>query len=53
MGAVLATWVYARWGWPAVCALGAGISMTALGYWLWTQADRAADAARSGKDQNL
>ncbi|MNM66071.1 Inner membrane transport protein YnfM [compost metagenome] len=53
VGAVLATWVYARWGWAAVCALGAGISMTALGYWLWTQADRAADAARSGKDQNL
>ncbi|MGK4578887.1 MFS transporter [Kitasatospora sp. HPMI-4] len=33
LGAVTSTTVYAAAGWPAVCALGAGISLLALLYW--------------------
>jgi predicted MFS family arabinose efflux permease len=40
-GAVLASWVYARWGWMAVCGLGMAISALALGYWSWGQRKRA------------
>lgn len=32
VGAVAASWVYARWGWMAVCAVGAGFSALALIY---------------------
>ena len=35
VGAVAASWVYARWGWMAVCAVGAGFSALALIYWLY------------------
>ncbi|MGC3894534.1 MFS transporter [Pseudomonas urmiensis] len=35
LGAVAASWVYARWGWLAVCGLGAGFSALAWGYWLY------------------
>lgn len=35
VGAVAAGWVYARWGWMAVCAVGAGFSALALIYWLY------------------
>ncbi|WP_313296657.1 MFS transporter [Pseudomonas sp.] len=37
LGAVAATHAYAYSGWPAVCALGAIISATALSYWLWLE----------------
>ncbi|MDD2065598.1 MFS transporter [Pseudomonas sp. P1B16] len=53
LGAVLATWVYARWGWAAVCGLGAGISATALGCWLVSSTGSAAVAALPARDQNL
>ncbi|MFK0314046.1 MFS transporter [Pseudomonas sp. NPDC090233] len=53
LGAVVASWVYARWGWHAVCALGMAISAVALGYWLWLQTERAASAALHCNDQNL
>ncbi len=59
LGAVAATWVYARWGWLAVCGLGASISALALGYWGCLEfggsvkRDMAAEAAMSGGDQNL
>lgn len=53
VGAVLATWVYAHWGWAAVCGLGMGISAVALGYWLWLQRARAAEAALQCSGQNL
>ena len=53
LGAVLATWVYARWGWAAVCGLGAGISATALGCWLGARTGSAAMAALPARDQNL
>lgn len=36
LGAAAATQVYARWGWIAVCLLGALISASALVYWAWT-----------------
>ena len=36
LGAAAATWVYARWGWQAVCLLGAAISFTALLIWRLT-----------------
>lgn len=52
-GAVLASWVYAHWGWAAVCGLGMGISAVALGYWLWLQRARAAEAALQCSGQNL
>lgn len=52
-GAVLASWVYAHWGWAAVCGLGMGISAVALGYWLWLQRARAAEAALPCSGQNL
>lgn len=35
VGAVAASWVYARWGWMAVCGVGAGFSALALIYWLY------------------
>lgn len=35
LGAVAATWVYARWGWGAVCGLGASISASAWLYWAY------------------
>ncbi|VVN24488.1 putative transporter [Pseudomonas fluorescens] len=35
VGAVAASWVYARWCWMAVCAVGAGFSALALIYWLY------------------
>lgn len=59
LGAVVATWVYARWGWLAVCGLGASISALALGYCVCLEIggsvkrDMAAKAAMSGGDQNL
>ncbi|WP_367394464.1 MFS transporter [Pseudomonas sp. X4] len=53
VGAVLASWVYAHWGWAAVCWLGMGISAVALGYWLWLQRARAAEAALQCSGQNL
>ncbi|KHL73824.1 major facilitator transporter [Pseudomonas putida] len=53
LGAVLASWAYARWGWGAVCALGMSFSALALGYWLWLQTERAASAALSRSGQNL
>ena len=53
LGAVLATWVYARWGWAAVCGLGAGISATALGCGLVSSTGSAAVAALPARDQNL
>lgn len=53
LGAVLASWVYTRWGWGAVCALGMAISAVALGYWLWLQTERAASAALQRSGQNL
>ncbi len=53
LGAVLASGVYARWGWPAVCGLGMAISAVALGYWLWLQRERAAEAALPCSGQNL
>lgn len=53
VGAVLASWVYAHWGWAAVCGLGMGISAVALGYWLWLQRARAAEAALQCSGQNL
>ena len=34
LGAVVATWVYGRWGWGAVCGLGAGVSAMAWCCWL-------------------
>ncbi|ROO41051.1 MULTISPECIES: MFS transporter [unclassified Pseudomonas] len=36
VGASAATQVYARWGWGAVCLLGALISAAALAWWAWT-----------------
>lgn len=53
VGAVLASWMYAHWGWAAVCGLGMGISAVALGYWLWLQRARAAEAALQCSGQNL
>ncbi|RCL29267.1 MFS transporter [Pseudomonas sp. AFG_SD02_1510_Pfu_092] len=53
VGAVLASWVYAQWGWAAVCGLGMAISAAALGYWLWLQRTRAAEAALQCSGQNL
>lgn len=53
LGAVLASWVYAHWGWAAVCGLGMGISAVALGYWLGLQRARAAEAALPCSGQNL
>ncbi|MDR2318876.1 MAG: MFS transporter [Pseudomonas sp.] len=53
LGAVLASGVYARWGWLAVCGLGMAISAVALGYWLWLQRERAAEAALPCSGQNL
>ncbi|WP_416467746.1 MFS transporter [Pseudomonas sp. LFS044] len=53
LGAVLASWMYTRWGWGAVCALGMSFSALALGYWLWLQTERAASAALSRSGQNL
>ncbi|NQD76478.1 MFS transporter [Pseudomonas sp. CM27] len=53
LGAVLAGWVYAHWGWAAVCGLGMAISAFALGYWLWLQRARAAEAALQCSGQNL
>ncbi|MDH0646771.1 MFS transporter [Pseudomonas sp. GD03858] len=56
LGAVAATWVYARWGWGAVCGLGAGISALAWGCWghLWRQASKPAPGgAGLPQDQNL
>ena len=34
LGALAATQVYAQWGWQAVCALGAGVAVLALAWWL-------------------
>lgn len=53
LGAVLASWVFAHWGWAAVCGLGMAISAAALGYWLWLQRARAAEAALQCSGQNL
>ncbi|HDS1735091.1 MFS transporter [Pseudomonas sp. BP8] len=60
LGAVAASWVYARWGWGAVCGLGAGVSVTALAYWLYLwrvhhTCRRCAAARLQGQavDQNL
>ncbi|MFK3819654.1 MFS transporter [Pseudomonas sp. NPDC089407] len=53
VGAVLASWVYAHWGWAAVCGLGMAISAAALGYWLLQQKNRAAEAALQCSGQNL
>ncbi|WP_409309775.1 MFS transporter [Pseudomonas putida] len=53
LGAVLASWVFAHWGWVAVCGLGMGISAAALCYWLWLQRARAAEAALQCSGQNL
>ncbi|WP_426809821.1 MFS transporter [Pseudomonas sp. WOUb67] len=53
LGAVLASWVHAHWGWTAVCGLGMAISAAALGYWLWLQHARAAEAALQCSGQNL
>ncbi|EPJ2807281.1 MFS transporter [Pseudomonas putida] len=53
LGAVLAAWVFAHWGWVAVCGLGMAISAVALGYWLWLQRARAAEAALPCSGQNL
>ncbi|WP_313113838.1 MFS transporter, partial [Stenotrophomonas indicatrix] len=33
VGAAAGTWTQARHGWPAVCALGAGIALLALTWW--------------------
>lgn len=44
LGAAAATLVYARWGWHAVCLLGASISVAAWLFWLWS---RTAIAPRS------
>lgn len=33
VGAAAGTWTQARYGWPAVCALGAGIALLALMWW--------------------
>jgi len=33
MGAAAGTWMQARYGWPAVCALGAGIALLGLAWW--------------------
>lgn len=41
LGAVAATQVYARWGWSAVCLLGAAISLTAWLLWLVLQLRKA------------
>lgn len=41
LGAVAATQVYARWGWSAVCLLGAAISLTAWLLWLVSQLRKA------------
>lgn len=38
LGAMASTAVYAWAGWPGVCALGAGISLVALGFWAATTA---------------
>ncbi|MDM3884357.1 MFS transporter [Pseudomonas sp. BCRC 81390] len=53
LGAVLASWVFAHWGWAAVCSLGMAISAVALGYWLWLRRARAAEAALQCSGQNL
>lgn len=53
VGAVLANWCYAHWGWVAVCGLGLAISAAALAYWLWLQRARAAGAALQCSGQNL
>ncbi|MDF3871851.1 MFS transporter [Pseudomonas putida] len=53
LGAVFASWVHARWGWAAVCGLGMAFSAAALGYWLWLQRARAAEAALQCSGQNL
>ncbi len=53
LGAVLASWVFAHWGWAAVCGLGMAISTLALGYWLWLRRARAAEAALQCSGQNL
>lgn len=53
LGAVLAGWVFAHWGWAAVCGLGMAFSTVALGYWLWLQRERAAEAALQCSGQNL
>lgn len=33
VGAAAGTWMQARYGWPAVCALGAGIALLGLAWW--------------------
>lgn len=44
LGAIAATYTYARWGWLAVCVLGAAISAIALLYWVYLQlTDRQPD----------
>lgn len=53
LGAVLASWVYAQWGWGAVCALGVAISAAALGYWRLSRPERATEVALPCSDQNL
>ena len=35
-GALASTAVYASFGWNGVCLLGAGVSLTALGFWAAT-----------------
>jgi predicted MFS family arabinose efflux permease len=33
VGAAAGTWMQARYGWPAVCALGTGIALLGLAWW--------------------
>ena len=40
-GAWAATAVFDIGGWHGVCALGAGVSLAALGFWMWAEKNRA------------
>ncbi|WP_312786153.1 MFS transporter [Stenotrophomonas indicatrix] len=44
VGAAAGTWTQARYGWPAVCALGAGIALLALTWWATWRIPRKAAA---------
>ena len=41
LGALASTALYAAYGWTGVCALGAGVSVAALGFWAGTLPDHA------------
>lgn len=50
-GAAAGTWAQARYGWPAVCALGAGCALLALLWWMaWQKVPLQSPACTDGAD---